>query len=107
MPAEVNLVQPKGRSKKKLVSALNSNGNKVIFTLLTEVVAFHMGLTAVHVWEAGFEGFVLGLFRGGKSSSLPNGLADLLGIEKLELLKKSYSYQTWSRVILGMFSIIR
>lgn len=67
--AEADLVMKKRRSKKKQVKTLSSSGDKVIFTLLTEVVAFHIGFTVVHARETDFQELVLGLFRGGGGSN--------------------------------------
>lgn len=44
---EADVVPKEGFSKKNLVSAFSSNGGKVIFILLTEVITFYVGLTVV------------------------------------------------------------
>lgn len=46
---EANLIPKKRRNKKNFVSTFNSSGGKVIFTLLTEVIAFYMRFATVHV----------------------------------------------------------
>lgn len=56
LPAEADLVLKEGYSKKNLVSVLDSSAGKIIFALLTEVVAFHVGSTAIHIWGLAFKG---------------------------------------------------
>ena len=56
LPAEADLVLKEGRSKGDLVSLPSSSNGKVVLTLLTEVVGFHMGISAVHVWRTAFKG---------------------------------------------------
>ena len=53
--AETNPVPEEGRGKKNSGSPLSSSGNKVVLTLLTKVVAVHVGLIAVYVWGIGLQ----------------------------------------------------
>ena len=53
LPAEADPVPEKGRGKGNLDRPRSSGGSKVVLTLLTKVVAIHVGLSAVYVWEAG------------------------------------------------------
>lgn len=70
LPTEADLVTKERRSKGKLVNTLNPSGSKVIFTLLTEVVAFYMGPTVIYIWGTSFQGLISKLLKGGGSSSL-------------------------------------
>ena len=49
LPTEVDAVPKEGCCKGNTVGTLSPSGSKVILTLLTEVIAFHMGLTAIDV----------------------------------------------------------
>lgn len=49
-------------------------------TLLTKVIAFHMRLSVVHVWEMDFQRFILRLLGGGGSLGLQNGFKNLLQV---------------------------
>ena len=46
---EVDAVTPEGYCKENAVVILGPSGGKVILTLLTKVIAFHMGLTTIDV----------------------------------------------------------
>ena len=49
LPTEVDAVTQEGCCKRNTVAALGPGGGKVILTLLTEVIAFHVGLTTIYV----------------------------------------------------------
>ena len=49
LPAEANPVPEEGHCKEYLGRPRGSSSSKVVLTLLTEVVAVHMGLSAVYV----------------------------------------------------------
>lgn len=54
---------PKERgSKKNLVSALGSGSGKVVFTLLIEVIIFHVRFITIHIQKLGLQGLVLRFF---------------------------------------------
>ena len=77
---EADLVLKEKHSKKNLVSVFNSSSGKVIFTLLTKVISFYMGLIALHVREAGFQRLIIGLFGGSGSFSLQNNFKNLVQV---------------------------
>lgn len=78
LPVEVHLVPKEGRGKINLVSTFSLSGGKVILTLLIEIVAFHMQLTVVHIWEASFQKLVLGFLKSGRSLSFQKSFENLL-----------------------------
>ena len=80
LPTEADSVPKEGRSKKNLIGPPSSSGGKVVLTLLTKVVAFHMGIFAMHVRGMGFQGFIPRLLEGGGRSSLQDGLKNLLQV---------------------------
>lgn len=47
--AEADLVLKKERNKKNLLSLSSSNSSKIVITLLTEVIALHVGLSVVQI----------------------------------------------------------
>ena len=49
-----DLMSEDRRSKKNLIRLFSSSSGKIILTLLTKVVAFHMRFLAVHIWGASF-----------------------------------------------------
>ena len=49
LPTKVDAVPKEGCCKGNAVGAFSSGGGKVILTLLTEVIAFHVGLTTIDV----------------------------------------------------------
>ena len=49
LPTEVDAVPKEGCCKRNAVGTFGSGGGKVILTLLTEVIAFHVGLTTINV----------------------------------------------------------
>ena len=49
LPTEVDTVPKEGCCKGNAVGAFGSGGGKVILTLLTEVIAFYVGLTTIDV----------------------------------------------------------
>ena len=49
LPMEVNAVPKEGCCKGNVVGVFGSGGGKVILTLLTEVIAFHVGLITIDV----------------------------------------------------------
>ena len=53
--AEVDLVLEKGHGKENSGRPHSSSGSKIVLTLLTEVVAVHMGLPAIQVRGTGFQ----------------------------------------------------
>ena len=55
LPAEADLVLEEGRGKRNSGRPRGSSGSKVVLTLLTEVVAVHVGLSAVYVRGAGLQ----------------------------------------------------
>ncbi len=55
LPAEVNSVPEEGGRKRNLVWPGGPAGGKMVLTLLTEVIAFHVGPTAVDVRGLGLE----------------------------------------------------
>ena len=53
LPAEANPVPEEGRGKGNPGRPRSSGGSKVVLTLLTRVLAVHVGLSAVYVQGAG------------------------------------------------------
>ena len=53
--AEADPVPKEGRGKENLGRPRSSGSSKVVLTLLTKVVAIHVGLSAVYVWEASLQ----------------------------------------------------
>ena len=49
LPTEVDTVPKEACCKENAVGVFGSGGSKVILTLLTEVIAFHVGLTTIDV----------------------------------------------------------
>ena len=49
------MISEKEGRKRNLVGPDGSVGGKMLLTLLTEVIIFHVGLTAVDVWDLGLE----------------------------------------------------
>ena len=49
LPTEVDAIMQEGCGKKNAVRAFGSGGSKVVFPLIAEVIAFHMGLTTIDV----------------------------------------------------------
>ena len=86
LPAEVDLVSKERCGKENLVSPPSSIVGKVVLTLLTEVIALHVGFSLIHVQGTGFQKFIPRFLRGGRSSSLQDGLKNapqvFLGILK-------------------------
>ena len=88
LPAEAGSVLEEGRGKENLISPRSSSGSKIVFILLTEVVAVYMGLSAIYVQGTGLQWLFLGLLGAGrswgrsesKSSSLQNGLKNPLQV---------------------------
>ena len=93
LPAEADPVPEEGRSKENSGRPRSSSGSKVVFTLLTEVVAVHVGLSAVYVRGAGlqllpghlgddgsWDGSGSGSGNGSGSSSLQDGLKNPLQV---------------------------
>ena len=62
LPAEADPVPKEKRGKGNLGKSCSSGGSKVVLTLLTKVVAIHVGLSAVYVWRAGLQ-LLLGHLR--------------------------------------------
>ena len=80
LSANIDSVLKERCVKKNLVSPLSSSGGKVVFTLLTEVVALHIRLFAIYAWKTSFQGFISRLFTGGESLSLQNNLKNVLQV---------------------------
>ena len=93
LPAEADPVPEKGRSKGNSGRPRGSGGSKIVLTLLTEVIAIYVGLSAVYVRGAGFQllpGYLKndgswdesgsGSGNGNRSSSLQNGLKNPLQV---------------------------
>ncbi len=55
LSTEVDLISEKGGHKRNSVGPGGSTGSKMVLTLLAEVVAFHVGPTAVDVQGLGLE----------------------------------------------------
>ena len=53
LPAEADRDLQERRGKGNPGRSYSSSGSKIVLTLLTEVVAVHVGLSAVYVWETG------------------------------------------------------
>ena len=49
LPTEVDAVTQEGCCKGNTVGTLGPGGGKMVFTLLTEVIVFHVGLTTIDV----------------------------------------------------------
>ena len=89
LPAEADPVSEEKRGKGNLGRPRSSSGSKVVLTLLTEVVAVHVGLSAVYIRGAGLQ-LLSGHLEddgdrdesgsGSGSSSLQNGLKNLLQV---------------------------
>ena len=57
LPTEADPVLEEGHGKGNLGRLRSSGSSKVVFILLTEVVAIHIGLSAVYVRGAGLQLF--------------------------------------------------
>ncbi len=55
VPAKADPATKERSGKKYWIRPSGTGGGKMIFTLLAEVVALHVGFTMVEVWEPGFE----------------------------------------------------
>ena len=55
LSAEIDLVPEERRGKKNLTRPCSSSNSKVVLVLLTEVVAVHVGLSAIYIWEMGLQ----------------------------------------------------
>ncbi len=55
LPAEVDSVPEKGGRKRNLVGPGSSAGDKMVLTLLAEVITFHVGPIAVDVRDLGLK----------------------------------------------------
>ena len=86
LPVEANPVPEKERSKKNPVSFCSFSNSKIVLTLLTEVIAVHVGIFVIYVQGMGLQWLISGLLKGGGSwgrsgsSSLQNGLENLLQV---------------------------
>ena len=78
LPTEVDTVPKEGYCKRNAVGAFGSGGGKVILTLLTEVIAFYVGLTMIDVRWSGLQWLLTGAVRG--SSGFEDRPEDLLQI---------------------------
>lgn len=77
LSVKANSVPKEGYNKNNLVNTLRTSNGKIIIILLTEVVAFHIRFTIVHVSEMGFPELILRLFRDNRSLGLKNNLINL------------------------------
>lgn len=80
LPIVANLVLEEKNVKKNLLNPSNSSRGKVVFILLTKLLALHVELSIVHVWGTNFQEFIPKLFGGGGTSSLQNGFKNLLQV---------------------------
>ena len=87
LPIEADLVPEKEFGKKNSSRSYSSSNSKIFLTLLTEVVAVHVGLSAIYVWGIGLQLLLRHLgddksWGGSKSgsSSLQDGLKNLLQV---------------------------
>ena len=55
LPAEEGSIFWEGSCKRNSVWFHSTNGGKVVFALLEEIITLHMGLTQIHVWEPCFQ----------------------------------------------------
>ena len=55
LPAEADPVPQERRGKGNLGRSCGSSSSKIVLTLLTKVVAVHMGLSAIYVREMGLQ----------------------------------------------------
>lgn len=55
LPTKIGSVPDKQCCKGYSVWSLSSSSCKVVLTLLTEVIALHVGLFTIHIWEPGLE----------------------------------------------------
>ncbi len=55
LPIEIDLILKKGYYKRNSVKLSSSNGSKMIFVRLTEIITFQVKLSAVDVRGLGFE----------------------------------------------------
>lgn len=69
LPIEADPVPKKRRAKKNLVSPHSFNDSKVVFSLLTEVVAVYMGFSVIYVWEMDLQKLISELLGGSGSWS--------------------------------------
>ena len=60
LPSEVDAVTQERCCKENMVGAFGSGVGKVILTLLTEVIAFHVGFITIHVRESAFQQLFMG-----------------------------------------------
>ena len=65
---EVDAVTQEGCCKRNAIGTLASGGDKVVLTLLAEVIAFHVGLTTIDVRWSSLQWLFTGAVRGGSSS---------------------------------------
>ena len=90
LPAEADPVSKEGCGKENFVSLRNSNGSKIVLTLLIEVIVVYVRLSVIYVQGIGFQWLFPRLLGGGKSwsgsnsgsgsSSLQNSLQNLLQV---------------------------
>ena len=89
LPAETDPILEEGCGKRNLSRPRSSSGNKIVLTLLTEVVAVHVGLSAIYIRGTGLQLFPGHLGDGrswdgngsrSRSSSLHNGFKNPLQV---------------------------
>ena len=68
LPMEADPVRKKDAAKKIRIRSHSSSGSKIVLTLLTEVVAVYVGLSAIYVWGTGLQ-LLLGCLRNNRSWS--------------------------------------
>ena len=86
-----DLVLEERHGKRNLVSFSSSSGSKLVLTLLTEVVALYIGLSAIYIWGTGFQKFIPRLFGGGGSLGFQNNFKNPLHVIFSILRDKRYN----------------
>ena len=74
LPAKTDPVPEERHDKRNLDGPYSSSSSKIVLALLTKVVAVHVGLSAVYIWETDFQLFPVRLqdnksWSGSKSKS--------------------------------------
>ena len=87
---EVDAVTQEEYCKGNGVGAIGSGNGKVILTLLTEVIAFHVGLTIIDVRQSSLQWLLTGAIRG-RSSGFEDCPEDLLQIFFFILSNRRFS----------------
>ena len=90
------------RDKKNLSRPHSSSGSKVVFTLLTEVVAVHVGLSTIYVWGTGLQLFASCLGNDASRSGSKSGNGSKNGSKSGDSSLQN-SFKILLQVILGVF----